>query len=204
MGSVYTLYIRKPVLESSSSKDTLYLSWELSVSLEQYSSRYQSCPVSTLRKNSKETIMNVDKELFGVFAFHAGLMAVKTLGMSFLTARQRFANNNFISKEDGKGRTGVKIGLNQVEDVERVRRAHQNDIENIFPFLSLGFLYLFTNPALATATTVFRIFSGARIFHSIVYLWEVPQPSRALTFFVGMGVNLYMGYKILTTFASSM
>ena len=31
--------------------------------------------------------MNVDKELFGVFAFHAGLLAVKTLIMGPLTAR---------------------------------------------------------------------------------------------------------------------
>ncbi|XP_023345026.1 microsomal glutathione S-transferase 1 isoform X2 [Eurytemora carolleeae] len=148
--------------------------------------------------------MNVDKELFAAFAFHAGLMAVKTLFMSFLTARQRFAKNNFISREDGKTRPGAKIGTGVDEDVERVRRAHQNDIENIFPFLTLGFLYLFTNPGLSTATTVFRLFSGARILHSVVYLWEIPQPSRALAFFAGMGANLYMGYKILSTFMSAM
>eukprot|EP00088_Acartia_fossae_P067783 TRINITY_DN8496_c0_g1_i4.p1 TRINITY_DN8496_c0_g1~~TRINITY_DN8496_c0_g1_i4.p1 ORF type:complete len:149 (-),score=28.50 TRINITY_DN8496_c0_g1_i4:161-607(-) len=148
--------------------------------------------------------MNVDSELFGMFAFHAGLMAVKTLVMAPLTARQRFKKGNFISREDGAGRAGLKIGVGVDEDVERVRRAHQNDIENIFPFLTLGFLYLFTNPEHCCAEWAFRIFSGARILHSIVYLFEVPQPSRALCFFAGIGVNFYMGYKVLTHFAGSM
>jgi hypothetical protein len=31
--------------------------------------------------------MNVEKELFGTFAFYAGICTVKTLLMSFLTAR---------------------------------------------------------------------------------------------------------------------
>ncbi|XP_023345025.1 microsomal glutathione S-transferase 1 [Eurytemora carolleeae] len=148
--------------------------------------------------------MNINQDLFATFAFHAGLMAVKTLGMAFATVKQRISNNNVMTKEDASMRPGAKIGVGVNEDVERVRRAHQNDIENIFPFLTLGFLYLFTNPALSTATSVFRIFSGARIMHTIVYLWEVPQPSRAIAFFAGMGANLYMGYKVLSTFASAM
>merc|ERR1711962_1621937 len=130
---------------------------------------------------------NVDKELFGAFAFHAGLMAVKTLIMAPLTARQRFRKGNFISREDGVNRP-VKIGIGVDEDVERVRRAHQNDIENVFPFLFLGFLYIFTNPAYSTALLVFRLFVGARILHTIVYLMVIPQPARALRFFINQGI----------------
>ena len=40
--------------------------------------------------------------------------------------------------------------------MERVRRAHLNDMENILPFLILGFLYMFTNPAYATALLCYR------------------------------------------------
>merc|ERR1712110_529110 len=39
-----------------------------------------------------------------------------------------------------------KAGQGLNENVERVRRAHQNDIENILPFLILGFLYMFLTP----------------------------------------------------------
>jgi len=148
--------------------------------------------------------MNVNSELFGAFAFHAGLMAVNTLTKSFLTARQRFRKGNFISREDGAHKPQLKIGVGIDDDVERVRRAHQNDIENIFPFLTLGLLYLFTNPEHSTAQLCFRIFSGARLLHSFVYLWEIPQPTRALAFFAGMGVNFFMGYKVLCHFAGSM
>eukprot|EP00092_Neocalanus_flemingeri_P008584 GFUD01009250.1.p1 GENE.GFUD01009250.1~~GFUD01009250.1.p1 ORF type:complete len:143 (-),score=35.57 GFUD01009250.1:149-577(-) len=141
--------------------------------------------------------MNVDKELFGAYAFYAGVVTVKMIVMAFLTARQRFRTGTFASSEDAK-RPGTKTGVN--EDVERVRRAHQNDIENIVPFLILGLLYIFTNPDFATALLVFRLFVGVRILHTIVYLMVIPQPARALTFFVGIGVNLFMAFKVIVTF----
>ena len=48
-------------------------------------------------------IMNVDQDLFSAYAFYAGVVTLKMLVMSFLTARQRFANGVFISSEDIKG-----------------------------------------------------------------------------------------------------
>ena len=57
-------------------------------------------------------------------------------------------------------------GIN--ENVERVRRAHQNDIENILPFLILGFLYMFTNPAYATALLVYRCVYLSHLNHSLI------------------------------------
>ena len=86
------------------------------------------------------------------------------------------------------------------EDVERVRRAHQNDIENIVPFLILGYLYIFTNPELSTALLLFRVFVVARILHTIVYINTIPQPARKYTFLVGIGVNLFMAFKIIVNF----
>merc|ERR1711972_901352 len=141
--------------------------------------------------------MDVEKELFAAYAFYAGIVTLKMLIMSPLTARQRFKTNPFISSEDAVS-PGTKTGI--AEDVERVRRAHQNDIENIVPFLILGFLYMFTNPAYSTALFVYRLFVGARLLHTIVYLFVIPQPARALTFFVNLGVNIYMAYKIIVTF----
>ena len=71
-------------------------------------------------------------------------------------------------------------GLN--ENVERVRRAHQNDIENILPFLILGFLYMFTNPAYATALLCYRCVSLVSLIiltfniHSLQNLCRRPDP----------------------------
>merc|ERR1712029_484046 len=101
--------------------------------------------------NSKLDTMNVDKELFGAFAFYAGIVTIKMMVMSFLTARQRFKVGVFTSPEDATMQ-GHKAGVH--EDVERVRRAHLNDMENVLPFLILGFLYMFTNPAYSTALLI--------------------------------------------------
>ena len=53
--------------------------------------------------------MNVDKDVFGAFAFYAAVVTVKMVVMSFLTARQRFATGIFISSEDAT-RPGMKVG----------------------------------------------------------------------------------------------
>merc|ERR1712110_999072 len=152
-----------------------------------------SVPHSSIRTN----MLNVEKELFQAYAFYSAIVVFKMVIMSFLTARQRFKTMTFISSEDAK-QPGSKCGSN--EDVERVRRAHQNDIENIVPFAILGFLYIFTNPAYSTALFCFRLFAGARILHTLVYLLAVPQPARALCFFANIFTNIFMAYSIITAF----
>jgi glutathione S-transferase len=54
------------------------------------------------------------------------------------------------------------------EDVERVRRAHLNDLENIPAFLISGLFYVMTNPNVNLALWLFRIAVLARIGHTIV------------------------------------
>ena len=97
-------------------------------------------------------------------------------------------------------------------DVERVRRAHQNDLENIPLFLLATHFYLTTNPSTAVATNLIRAFTCLRFAHTFVYLnqvrcsmgrnisktyeypfsQQVPQPARALTFLGGLGIVFYM------------
>merc|ERR1719367_32834 len=84
------------------------------------------------------------------------------------------------------------------EGVERYRRCHQNDIENIFPFGILSGVFLVaTNPSLFAAKCVFYGFTASRILHMIVYLNQVPQPSRVLAFAAGVALNFYMIYSII-------
>merc|ERR1711981_1288938 len=137
-------------------------------------------------------MLNVEKELFEAYAFYTAITVLKMVIMSFLTARQRFKTMTFISSEDAK-QPGTKTGTN--EDIERVRRAHQNDIENVVPFAILGLMYIFTNPAYSTALFCFRLFAGARLLHTVVYLFAIPQPSRAILFFANIFTNFY---KIIT------
>ena len=56
-----------------------------------------------------------------------------------------------------------------------------NDLENILPFLALGLLYVGTGPSFSLARTLFRVFTGARFVHTLVYaVYVVPQPGTIL------------------------
>ena len=58
-------------------------------------------------------------------------------------------------------------------DVERVRRAHRNDLENIGLFLVVAHFYLMTNPPVAVATNLMRGFACLRFCHTLIYLNRV-------------------------------
>ena len=91
------------------------------------------------------------------------------------------------------------VEFNDVQ-VERIRRAQQNDIENVVPFIVIGGLYLTTNPSLATSKILFRIFVAARFAHTFFYLDSVRQPCRFLAFLVGLGVNSFMAINVVSRY----
>ena len=60
------------------------------------------------------------------------------------------------------------------DNVERVRRCHQNDIENNFPFAFLAGIYVAAaSPSLFAAKCVLMGFTASRFVHSFVYLNQV-------------------------------
>ncbi|XP_073505359.1 microsomal glutathione S-transferase 1 [Phyllobates terribilis] len=76
-------------------------------------------------------------------------------------------------------------------------RCHLNDLENVVPFVGVGLLYALSNPDLYSALLHFRVFAASRVLHTISYLIPLPQPSRALTFFVGYLVTVSMAVSTL-------
>ena len=110
-----------------------------------------------------------------------------------------FSWKAFANPEDTVVKAGVKVRTD--EDVERIRRAHLNDLENILPFLVLAFFYVSTNPIPSSALMAFRVFTTARIIHSIVYaVYVVGQPARALSYIVGQLVNVYLAVSIILAY----
>lgn len=77
-------------------------------------------------------------------------------------------------------------------------RGHRNDLENILPFLIVGLFYVLTNPAVLLATLLFQIVAAARIVHTLVYtVVIIPQPARALAWFVPYAITAYMAIKTI-------
>ncbi|XP_006006114.1 microsomal glutathione S-transferase 1 [Latimeria chalumnae] len=143
----------------------------------------------------------IDSEVFLAFTTYATIVLLKMLLMGPMTGYFRMTRKAFANPEDvsfhAKGEDSKKYCRTDA-DVERVRRCHQNDLENIVPFLGIGLLYALTGPDLSSALLHFRIFVGARFCHTIAYLVPLPQPSRGLTWMIGVGATLSMAYKVLS------
>ncbi|NXS51592.1 MGST1 transferase, partial [Brachypteracias leptosomus] len=144
----------------------------------------------------------LDNEAFRAYATYATIVLLKMMLMSLVTAYFRITRKAFANPEDtasfGKAENAKKY-LRTDPDVERVRRGHLNDLENIVPFLGIGLLYALSGPELSTALLHFRIFAGARTLHTFAYLIPLPQPSRGLSWAVGYSVTISMAYKVLKT-----
>ncbi|XP_022126488.2 microsomal glutathione S-transferase 1-like [Pieris rapae] len=137
------------------------------------------------------------------FLFYSGVLGLKVLSMAFLTARQRMKKKVFANPEDAAAKKSAVVKFDD-EDVERVRRAHLNDLENIPLFWVLGGLYLTTGPSAATAITLFRVYAAGRILHTIVYaVTPLPQPARGIAFGVPMMITLYMGVTVASHYLSA-
>jgi glutathione S-transferase len=124
-----------------------------------------------------------------VFAICAAILVIKMLVTANLTGTLRTIRRVYATPEDYQffGREPVAT---RDEQIERSRRAHQNDLENILPFFAIGFLYALTGPSYTVAWWLFVIFTVGRIAHTIVYMAGL-QPWRTIAFAVA-GIPLYL------------
>ncbi|XP_070710018.1 microsomal glutathione S-transferase 1-like [Pempheris klunzingeri] len=143
----------------------------------------------------------MEDEVFKAFTTYAAIVVVKMMLMAPMTAYYRLTRGAFANEEDvaRKSAEEKKKMLRSDPDVERVRRCHLNDLENVVPFVLVGLLYTLTGPELSSALLHFRLFAGSRIFHTIAYVGALPQPCRGLSFILGLVVTFSMAYRVLST-----
>jgi len=145
-------------------------------------------------------ILSFNNPVFSSFVFYTTIVLLKMMVMSILTAYKRISSGTFVAQEDvdafkGKGKGKPVFGN---ESVEKVRRNHLNDMENIPPFVMLGLLYVLSQPSPFTAILHFRIFAASRILHTICYQLAIPQPARGLTFGIGLAICVSMAVQLLS------
>ena len=117
-----------------------------------------------------------------IFAICAAILTLKLVFMVTLIGVLRNVRGVHIAPEDYRFR-GLTPGRPD-ELVERVRRAHQNDVENIPVFLALGLLFALSGGYPTVAWWVFVVFTAARFLHTLFYLAAL-QPWRSVIFAVG-------------------
>ncbi|XP_023294793.2 microsomal glutathione S-transferase 1-like isoform X2 [Lucilia cuprina] len=150
---------------------------------------------TTTNKLNYFSMLNLDNPVFCCFLFWTSVLVIKMLLMSLLTALQRFRYKVFPNQED-LFFNNIEVEFNDPH-VERVRRAHRNDMENILPYFTMSLLYICTNPSAVIACNLFRVAAVARVVHSLVYaFYPVPQPSRVLAWGVMFVITLYMAADV--------
>lgn len=146
--------------------------------------------------------LSLQDPLFATYAIAASLMILKTVGMAWLTVyRMTSEKGGYRSPEDLR-----KTPLNPSPDpqqlapnerVERVRRIHQNDLENIPFFLVAGFLYVLTGPPLLLAQLLLYGYVVSRLLHFAAYLSARTHDTRATLWTIGSLIIVFMAVRAL-------
>jgi len=146
--------------------------------------------------------LSLQDPLFATYVIAATLMILKAVGMSWLTvARMMSVNGGFRSPEDLR-----KTLLNQSpharqiepdERVDRIRRIHLNDLENLPFFLAAGFLYILTQPSLLLAQLLLYGYVVSRLLHFAAYLTARTHDTRAALWTVGSLILVFMAGRSL-------
>ena len=127
------------------------------------------------------------------------LLVFKMAAVGTYTSVLRLRRRVFATPEDyalqGLARHGTVD-----EDVERARRAHRNDLENILPFFVVGFLFVLTGPSYTAAAVYLIGYLVARTLHSIFYIASL-QPHRTIAFTLGAILTVAMLVQTLLAVA---
>lgn len=93
----------------------------------------------------------------------------------------------------------AKLGVEPREhpDVQRVKRAHMNDLENIIPMIIIGFFFVLSDPEEISSLILFRVAGVARILHSIFHAAYPVGPIRSISYVVALLISVYMIFYTL-------
>ncbi|XP_044031413.1 prostaglandin E synthase [Siniperca chuatsi] len=143
----------------------------------------------------------IRNEVFSCYVFYGVLLVIKMYILAIITGQVRLRKKAFANPEDALRHGGLQYHR-QDPYVERCRRAHINDMENILPFLFLGAIYSMIGPSLAVARFHFLVFLMSRTLHSIAYLFALQAPTRSLAYIVAQIPCFSMAVQILMAVAA--
>lgn len=146
--------------------------------------------------------LSLENPVFASYVVAASVMILKASSMSWLTVvRMMQVKGGYRSPEDLK-----KTPLNPNPDpkqlepndaVERTRRIHMNDLENIPFFLAAGFVFVLTDPSLVLARVLFYGYVVTRLLHFVAYFAGRTHDLRATLWTPGSLIILFMAGRTL-------
>ena len=146
--------------------------------------------------------LSLQNPLFATYAVAATIMVLKAASMSWLTVvRMMQVKGGYRAPEDIK-KTPLNPNpdpkqLEPNEAVERTRRIHLNDLENIPFFLAAGFLFILTDPSLLLARALLYGYVVTRLLHFAAYFTGQTHDMRAALWTPGSLIILFMAGRTL-------
>jgi glutathione S-transferase len=141
--------------------------------------------------------LTLQNPVFATYAIAASIMILKAVAMSWLTVlRMMQEKGGYRSPEDLR-----KTPLNPAPDpkqiepnerVERIRRIHLNDLENLPFFLVAGLLFVLTDPSLSLTRWLMYGYVVSRLLHFAAYFTAQTHDMRATLWTIGSLILLFM------------
>jgi uncharacterized MAPEG superfamily protein len=116
--------------------------------------------------------------------------------LAYRTGAVRTRVKAVVNPEDVRVYAGASVVEIEHPDVQRVKRAHMNLLENSVPFFVVGLLFAVTEPGLLVASTLYGVFVASRVLHAAVYL-SGRQPIRSGAWFLGIVTVVVMGALVV-------
>lgn len=135
--------------------------------------------------------------VFRIYVIAASLMIFKMLGQAFITVYQMLrVKGGYASPEDAR-KTPLNPNptpgqLEPNEAVERSRRMHRNDCENIPLFLTAGLIFVAAGPTPALAAWLMYGYAASRAAHFVAYLTAQIHDVRATFYTIGVLILIAM------------
>lgn len=148
------------------------------------------------------TALSLDNPVFAAYLVASALMVLKVMGQGWMTVhRMMKVSAGFASPEDlRKGPINRAPDPSQIEVneyVDRSRRMHRNDLENIPAFWAAGLLFVTVDPALWLAQLLMYGFVVTRLAHFWAYATERSHELRATFYTIGSVIVIYMAGHVL-------
>lgn len=148
------------------------------------------------------TALTVENPVFVTYLIASAIMVLKIMGQGWMTVyRMMKSGAGYASPEDlrkgliNKSPDPAQLSIN--EYVERSRRMHRNDLENIPAFWVAGLLFVTTGPALWLAQVLIYGFVVARLAHFWAYATQKSHEVRATFYTIGSAIVIVMACHAL-------
>lgn len=148
------------------------------------------------------TALSMENPVFVGYMIASAIMVLKIMVQGWMTVyRMLKSDSGLASPEDlqvgiiNKNPRPEQLELNDY--VDRSRRMHRNDLENIPAFLAIGLLFVMIEPSHQYANIMMFGFVIARLAHALAYVTAQSHEVRATFYTIASTIVIVMAVEVL-------